>query len=183
MNDFEKQLLILILDKGLLALVIAILGFYAKRYLDRLSSQNAYRQKLAEERLRAYKDISRVIAHQLNLMGRVPAPLMRLRDNELHNGGSTQEEKTKLEDEFTETYNLLVESYRTDMPKLHADIIFISREISDLLVEYIPAFAAFMSIPSKMRRGESPLLPEPGLLDIGSRIQQAITNELQNLRI
>ncbi len=182
MSEFEKQLFALAFDKGLLALLIVLIGIGAKFYLDRMNTQNAYRQKLAEERLRAYKEISRVLSQQVMLVAQLMQDLESAAERQKE-GTYTQEAMDKFGDAFQAGYEALRQSYQNEMPKLSADVIFTSKEVSGLLIKYIEAFGSVMSIPHKGARGIAIKFPEVGLVESSSQVQAAIANELASLRI
>src|SRR5712692_2342965 len=118
MSEFQKQLILLALDKGLLAFIIGAFGFFAKRYFDRQAAQRAYNQRLAEEQIRAYKEINRIVSEQFMLMARIPHIFEQPAD--------TEAAKEKMAADFLQLYNRLRDSYHTDLPKLQADLIFVS---------------------------------------------------------
>ena len=176
MSEFQKQLVVLVLDKGLLALVIGVFGLAAKRYLDRLNARATYKHRLAEERIRAYKEISRIVCSQVQILGIIPQILLRPND--------TEAAKDKMRADFTKYWNQLTESYRTETPKLLAEIIFISSDVADLLIAYGEAFNGFMSIPRCGARGEElPLPPSGGILKIASELQIVLSKEIHNFHV
>jgi len=170
MDDFRKQLLLLGLDKGLLALLLGGLGVIAKRYLDRQAAQRAYDQRVAEERIRAYKEISRIVAEQLMAMAR----LTYLLDEP----AETEAAKEKLAADFQELYSRLRESYLTEMPRLQADVIFVSSEVAATLIAYIEAFGGFMRVPHDLAKGETPRPPAEGLTALSARLSHALSQEI-----
>jgi hypothetical protein len=112
-------------------------------------------------------------------MGWLPKILERVA--ELPEGESSSDAKDKLAQQLREAYNDLAASYRTEMPKIVADMIFISGNVGDLLIKYVDAFGGFMNVPHRMSRGESQPLPQPGLLALASQIQHAISTEIASL--
>jgi hypothetical protein len=174
MDDFQKQLVLLVLDKGLLALLLGGLGVLAKRYLDRQAAQRVYDQKIAEERIRAYKEVNRIVAEQLMMMARV----LQLFDEP----GDTETAKAKTADSFLQLYNRLRESYMTDVPKIQADVIFFSSEVGSILIKYINAFGTFMKAPHAVGKGEIWHPPPQGLLALSAQLSHALATEIGSFR-
>lgn len=61
MTPFQQDITKIILDKGLLAIVVAIAGFYLNRVLERFRARYAYAQTLSEAKLHAYRDLGDAI--------------------------------------------------------------------------------------------------------------------------
>jgi hypothetical protein len=59
LSPTHLELLKVVLDKGLLAVVLLVLGFVAAKKLERFRSESAYFNKLAERRIQAYDSVLR----------------------------------------------------------------------------------------------------------------------------
>jgi hypothetical protein len=175
MSEFQKQLLLLVLDKGLLALILGAFAFLAKRYLDSASAQQrVYRQKVAEERIRAYKEISRIVSEQLLTMARFPKIL--------EEEAETPEAKEKKAADLAACYNGLVDSYRTEIPKLQADVIFVSSKVGHILIEYINAFGAFMRLLT-LEDGLLSTPPDKSIMLLSAELSYVLSDEIENFRV
>lgn len=173
MSDFQKQLVVLALDKGLLALILAILAFLAKRYLDRLNAQTTYRQRLADERIRAYKEISRIVAEQ----GVMVAWLRGIFDHP----HDTREQREEIMEEYLAHRAKMVDNWRIEMAKMQAEMPFVSSHVADKLIAYVDSYTRFRDFIHSVTSETPPNFVE--FLKIQSGLQHAIGSEIHDFKI
>lgn len=173
MSEFKKQLVVLFLDKGLLALVIGAAGFLAKRYLDTQSAQRTYAQRLAEEQIRAYKQITFIIADQLTILAQISKVVGRKIGNEA--------ERDLAASDYLELHNKLRESYCSEIPKLQSDLIFCSDNVLTLLQSYLDVFGDIVQRLEGID-GKPPLANTDTLTARSSQLFSAISKEISSFR-
>ncbi len=62
MTSIKIEILKILLDKGLLALILLVAGFYLNKIMERYRSQNTFSQKLAEAKIQAYLEVSKSLS-------------------------------------------------------------------------------------------------------------------------
>ncbi|MDQ3816360.1 MAG: hypothetical protein M3362_01560 [Acidobacteriota bacterium] len=69
MSELTKELIKIVADKGLLALIVLGVAFYLNRAIERYKAKNVYYQKLSDTRLEVYRELSKLVTAQTeNLM-------------------------------------------------------------------------------------------------------------------
>lgn len=127
MSEFEKDLIKILVDKGLLGILILLLGFVLNRAIERYKARNVYYQKLSEATIQAYQEVARALAAELMLLKRARIDLL-----EKCKTMPPQEAK-----EIIRTYykDFFV-AYREREPDLAKHSIFFSRELGKAINEH-----------------------------------------------
>jgi hypothetical protein len=68
MSELQKELIKILVDKGLLALIALGVAYYLNRAIERYKASNVYFQKVSEARIQAYQEISKTLSSDYFLL-------------------------------------------------------------------------------------------------------------------
>lgn len=132
--EFWKDVAKLLVDKGLLALIVAGAAYYLNRAIERYRATNTYAQKLAEAQFEAYKTIARTIGEQHLQIHRVVTILADDKD---------KRDPERWAAELVTAWREIIDSYLGQTTAISANMIFCSDDVAALLVQFQSAYADF----------------------------------------
>ncbi len=144
MSEFQRDLIKILLDKGLLALLILLFGFILNRAVERYKARSAYYQKLSEARILAYQEVVRILAAELML-------LEDLRQNLIESYKTSPHQEAL---EFArKCYKDFFVSYRETSPNMAKHSIFFSRSLSKALNQHYDKVQEFWRVSWPTKEG------------------------------
>lgn len=171
-TPLQTDLLKIAADKGLLALIAVIAGFWLNRILERFRAKNTYVQKLMDAKLKAYGEVSgAILAHSTQVM--------KLR------GYIVNDSPVKLKEEMRDTliskgYKDVLTSNNEAQASVFKNLVFLPEHISSPLLQY---FDINLEITDLLTDKTAPELPNKfdtvakKLLAQGSSVHQQIVSE------
>src|SRR5215210_2334719 len=71
MSDLKAELIKIVIDKGLIGLLILLLGFVLSKAIERYKAKNIYYQKISEAKILAYQTVARALTVELLTLRRL----------------------------------------------------------------------------------------------------------------
>ncbi len=169
MSDLQKEILTILFDKGLLAIIIVILVFYFNKAIEKFRAEKIYSQKLAEYRIRSYQSLlSLTLENESDL------------SDFIHSLESFQSGKLK-KSELDKVFNRMTESQQKHKMELYSSQIFISTELLSKIGKFIAISKTIMgSIDINKKNDNSLIEYEKQIREISLDIVQMIRLEIKN---
>ena len=137
MSDFQKEIIMTLLDKGLLAIILLILAFHSNKILEKFKAKNIYLQKLAEYRIEIYQEIAAMTMDAKTVTNGFINDVLSYNENKLDIG----QLKDSMDNMFKSHENL-----QKSISKSHAHI---STELLNLLQKLVGISASTMNLSNK----------------------------------
>jgi hemoglobin-like flavoprotein len=142
MTDHIFELIKIVTEKGLLAIVLILLGAYFGRQLERFKSRNNYTQLLSEQRIEAYKEVYQIIANQQIRLHELLYVIVDQDDD-------TEETKHVTAERLISKYADTRERLFSTLPVLSRCSLFFSKEMGDALLQHTNKLILFFTTFSK----------------------------------
>ena len=128
MTPFESDLLKILIDKGLLAGILLIAGFWLNRALERFRARHTYMQKVADARLQALGEVNEALfMHSMNVQ--------KLRNLILGEASLKLKEEIRtnlIQQGYADTAKAVTEAQAT----VYKHLVFLPKELSEPLLRY-----------------------------------------------
>lgn len=126
LTSFQQDLLKIALDRGFLALIAVLFGWYLSRLADRYRAGHAYFGVLAQKRIEAYQTLAELLGVQV---AAVSGLLFVLQEERRSPSSSAEDSGEKLE----AAYRDFVASHERTKAPLIRNSILLTKEVADAL--------------------------------------------------
>ena len=140
MTPLQSELLKIVVDKGLLAGIFVVVGFWFNRVLEKFRAKNTYLQKLAEARIGALADLHRaVLVHMVHVqkfqgfVARDPRTI----------------EPKLLTDLVAKTYSEMVRTANEMQSSVFKHMVFIPKELHEGILLYVDKSVELLDLAAR----------------------------------
>jgi hypothetical protein len=174
LTNFQAEVVKIVLDKGLLAAIIAGVVYVFSRMLESQRAGNAYYQYLAQERINAFKTIAHLIAEDLVDLAYVVDAIEKRRENRSENVSVSAQR-------LMDRYNRFSQGYAEKAATLQSQAPFISKGLAALLTQRQKAVAQFILLVHKPTASTEALHEAmQALMDETAELQSHLATEMKS---
>ena len=156
MTDAQFELIKVVLDKGMLAIVLVLLGFLFAQRLEKIRAKSAYYNKLAERRIDAYDKIIRGLSDAANSLQQILI-LVTQGHSQLQQSGSYDLDGLRIE--VHKQFQRMEDQINKQQIDLRPELVYVSQEfaseVGNLFEEYITFLEEFFGKTKDGRNKDS----------------------------
>lgn len=156
MSQVQLELLKILLDKGLLAIILVCVGYYLNRAIEKYKAKNIYFQNVSQARIQAYRDVSKVLSKEFFQLQKVKHQILSY-----HKAIEKYPERKEKE----ENQNSILLEMKSDLLKmkdenqeniiiLSMNSIFFSPEVRKAITECFSRFSDVLDLETNLFSNE-----------------------------
>jgi hypothetical protein len=134
---FKHDILLMVLDKGLLGVILALLAFFLSRLLERFKAKQVYYQEVSKRKIDAYERINKALSRQTEFLSLIGANIRAARER-------TDCDAQKLAKQLVENYEQWKKTFCQTIPDIQDSFLYVSDDLAKLLSGHLNQFLCFL---------------------------------------